>query len=335
MSKIKNIITNLIMYCRKPKFLIITHKDTDGIACASILIRYIKQKLFENKFMVIFSGPANLSKLLSSLRVKNKRIFICDISPNINEENTISEALTKLYENGNTIEWIDHHNWRRKFISKISSRVSKLIVDEAPSAAKLIFHEYMSDDEISRKIMEYADDADMLGDNFKETIAFRILLFVDSKWRKHLLSMFVQGRFWDREVEESFKHHIQKINSIIQKIIHEVKVMETSTGKKFTLINLRGIRYPKSWIAGKIAEKLNLDFTIVVRKINAISLYCSKNSRVNLLPIALHYGGGGHTYACGFRIKLSIKSLIKSLIFGRKHIPEEVWEIVEKVKNEV
>lgn len=335
MLKLRKMITKLAIYLRKPRILIITHRDTDGVACASMLIRYIKHKLREDKFMTIFSGPTSLPRILESLKIKNARIFICDISPNISEEEKILRAILRLKSGGNNIEWIDHHEWRREFKDKISSEVSKIIVDKAPSTARLIFQEYMHDDEVSLKIMKFGDDADTLSDNFKETIAYRILLFTNSKWRKYLMNKFVQGIFWDKEIEETFKKHLLKIDLIIQKIIDKSKILETKSGKKFTIINLRGINYPKSWIAGKVAEKLNVDFTVVIRKMNAISLYCRKNSKVNLLPIALHYGGGGHAFACGFRIKLSFKSLILSLILGKEYIPEEIWEVVEKVKNKI
>lgn len=335
MIKIRELALKITVWLKKPKAIVISHKDVDGIASASILIRYLSYKLKEKNFKVIFAGPATLSRVLDSLKVNGTRIFICDISPNVNKEEKILKAILKLKSKENAIEWIDHHKWRESFKNKISNHISKLIVERTSSTAKLVFREYMPDDEISFKIMRYGDDADTLSDNFNETLAYRFLLCEKPKWRKYLLNLFVRGVFWDEEVEKIYRRHLRKVNSLIEKITSKCIVMETCSGRKFALINLRGIKYPKSWIAGRVASKLELDFTVTIRKINAVSLYSRKNLEVNLLPIAMHYGGGGHPYACGFRLKLSIKSCILSLILGRGYVPREIWKVIEKIKNEI
>ncbi len=72
---------------------------------------------------------------------------------------------------------------------------------------------------------------------------------------------------------------------------------------------------------------------VVLRENNAISLYGDMRDKdVNLLPVALNHGGGGHPYACGFRFKLSLKSKILTRILGKHYIPNEVWRIIEEVK---
>ncbi|MEM3393538.1 MAG: DHHA1 domain-containing protein, partial [Candidatus Methanomethylicia archaeon] len=76
--------------------------------------------------------------------------------------------------------------------------------------------------------------------------------------------------------------------------------------------------------------KLKLDFMIVWRRDNAISVYIGDRSKeINLLKIAEKFGGGGHPFACGFKIKLSFKSRLLNYITLRRMIPKEVKKVIE------
>jgi oligoribonuclease NrnB/cAMP/cGMP phosphodiesterase (DHH superfamily) len=203
-------------------------------------------------------------------------------------------------------------------------------VEKTLSTARIVYEKFMKEDDISRKIAEYADDIDALTDKFDESFILRALSFKNG-WKEKLIMKFSNGIFWDEEISRE----AEKVKRIAERDINEAykktKIYETKSGLKFGLIDLRGTETPKSWLAKRISEKFNLDFTIVWRKDYAISIYIgNKSKNINLLKIAEEFGGGGHPFACGFRIKLSWKSKIINYLTLKRKILKEVEDVVKK-----
>ncbi|MCS7386629.1 MAG: DHH family phosphoesterase [archaeon GB-1867-005] len=335
MRKLDEIKLRAKIAFKKPKAIIITHSDVDGISCAAILKRYLKlkEKIDEKAISVIFSGPSSLLRVLSVIPKSSITLYITDISPNIIDEHSILRQLKQIKNHGSKITWIDHHKWRREYIQKLSNIAELILMEKAPSAARIVLEKFMPEDEISKKIAMYADDIDSLRDKFNESPILRILTY-KSKWKKKLLKKFTQGIFFDDEIRRISDRLRKEAEAEVSKTIKRAIKMKTHNNLKFAIIDLRKVNLPKSWIARKISEKLDLDFIMVLRRNNAISLYVgSKGKEINLLPIAQKYGGGGHPYACGFRLKLSLKSKVLSFILGKKYIPNEVWSVIKNIKE--
>ncbi|RLE55191.1 MAG: hypothetical protein DRJ30_04085 [Candidatus Methanomethylicota archaeon] len=319
----------------KLKTIILTHSDMDGIASAAILIRYLKlhRGLDYDEIKVLFVGPSTLLNALQLVKKSNCGIYITDISINERHRRGIINELKRLKRNGNRIYWIDHHHWREETVKEIEKIIDWITVKKTPSAARIVYMALNSSDEVSGRIADYADDIDSLTDRLEESFTLRVLSF-KNEWREKLLRKFSEGVIVNGEVREEGVKIRRLIDREVEKALKKAKIMWTKGKRKFAFIDLREAKLPKSWLARKVAEKYNLDFTMVLRKSNAISLYIGskKNSEINLLPIAKHYGGGGHTFACGFKLKLSLKSkILNYLTFGR-YISGEVKEAVELAK---
>ncbi|MCX8168732.1 MAG: DHH family phosphoesterase [Candidatus Methanomethylicia archaeon] len=316
------------------KSLILTHKDVDGIASAAIIFRYLQLKvgLSKEEINIIFTGPSNLPKELDKVvNLSNIRLYISDISMNISSAGEIKGKLKKIREKGNEIYWIDHHEWRNEDVKDINQIVNLLMINKSTSAARIAYEKLMFDDEISRKICMYADDIDTLTDKFNESFVIRALSFRD-KWRKKLFEKFIKGIFWDDEIASETKNIWKKTEKDLAKTLNKTKIYNTKNGLRFGFIDLRGVKTPKSWLAKKIAEKNNLDFTIVWRSNNSISAYIGdKSKNINLLKIAEKFGGGGHVFACGFRVKISLKSKIMNSLSFKKLIPNEIKKVIETI----
>lgn len=313
--------------------VILTHGDIDGIASAAILLRYlrIKMNVKNENIELIFTGPLALPEKLKKLINSNvKTIYITDISINIKNSENTKGIIKKLNSEGKRIIWIDHHQWSIEDINEIMKSVELIIVEKTLSAARIVYEKFMKEDDISRKIAEYADDIDALIDKFNESFILRALSFKNG-WKEKLIMKFSNGIFWDEEISRE----AEKVKRITERDINEAhkktKIYETKSGLKFGLIDLRWAETPKSWLAKRISEKFNLDFTIVWRRDDAISLYIgNKSKNINLLKIAEEFSGGGHPFACGFRMKLSWKSKIINYLTLKRKILKEVEDVVKR-----
>ncbi|MEM3615467.1 MAG: hypothetical protein QXX09_02335, partial [Candidatus Methanomethylicia archaeon] len=298
-----------------------------------IILRYltIKERNVREKIRVIFTGPSILSEEIKKLNVRNSSIYITDLSLNIrNSEKTI-ELVKNVKEMGNKIIWIDHHQWRDEYKEILGKEIDSLIVNGISSAARIVYEKFMKDDEISRKIAEYADDIDTLTDRFEESFILRALSF-KKDWQEKLLDKFYKGVFWDEEISKEAEEIKERVSIDLEKTFKKVKIFETKGGLRFGFIDLRKVKTPKSWLARKAAEKFDLDFMIILRKDDAISVYIgNRKKNINLLKVAEKFGGGGHTFACGFKVKLSLKSKIINYITLKRMVPREVEEAINTV----
>jgi len=322
---------------KRPKVLLISHSDADGIASAAISLNYATRvlKYNERDIEIIFGGPSALPHILRAIRFKGEMLIITDISPNIKELQNICTELRRLKSENWKIIWIDHHKWVSTAQNMIKGLVDMLVVEKAPSAAQLAFNYLTPKMKRLWRTVKYANDIDTLSDKFKESFTIRALTY-NSKWKRKLLKKFARGKPVDKEILEIADEVRKNAEIEVERAMSSVKIYESKGRLKFGFLDLRKAKIPKSWIARRVAEKHNLKFMVVLRSNNAISLYGRiENKDINLLPIALSYGGGGHPYACGFKIKLSFKSKILLTLLGKKYIPQEVIEVIESIKSKI
>ena len=319
------------------KAVIVSHGDIDGIAGAAIIIRYLtlKKRIKEEKIKVMFTGPSILLQTLKKIKIKNAYIFITDLSINKTTKEEIIQQIIKLKTDKNRIYWIDHHKWNEDDIEKIRVNIDELIIKKTPSATRVVYERLMKEDQISKRIAEYADDIDSLTDKLEESFVLRVLS-CKKEWRKRLLKKFIRGPIIDEEIKKEAKKIRNLMKNELNKAIKKIKIKKTKSGLKFGFMDLREAKIPRSWLARKIAEKYMLDFSLVWRKDNAMSLYIGTRDRnINLLPVATYYGGGGHPFACGFKIKISPISRLLNHIFRGIYIPREIKKAIKIVIEKI
>lgn len=314
------------------KSIILTHGDIDGISSAAIILRYLEKelKISREDVKVVFTGPSTLLEELKKIvNIKETSIYITDISLNPTNAEDIKREIKRLKMDKNKIFWIDHHLWREGDLKDLEKIIDLIMINKTSSSARIVYEKFMSKDEISKKISLYADDIDTLTDRFNESFILRALSFKD-EWKEKLLEKFSKGIFWDEEISSGAEKIKRKAENELNKNCKKTKVFDTKSGLKFGFVDLRKSETPKSWLSRKISEKFKLDFMIVWRRDNAISVYIGdRNKEINLLKIAEKFGGGGHPFACGFKIKLSLKSKLLYYVTLKKIIPKEVKKVIE------
>lgn len=304
--------------------IIISHDDVDGIICASI----IKRKMGDGIY--IPSSPRMLPNHLSEIEVKNKKIFLADLSPNEEQAKTITESLNKLSRMGCEIIWIDHHSWPEKVKEDLSS-YAKIIVSPTISAAELVAKTLDAKDEVIEKLVSIANDADSA--NYLTEDAMNINKAIRNKKRlQYVFEALSEGRINDEKILKWAKKE-SKNDEKIKEYVKTLPVLKTRSNYRYTIIDVRKAKLPGS-ITGKYASlEHKLDFTVVIYSNRSVSFYAGMNKDINLLTIARKFNGGGHPFACGCSPKLSLKSKMLDKLFGKRYTVKEVKDILKAVQE--
>jgi Predicted phosphohydrolase (DHH superfamily) len=322
-KKIKRIFVKKEKYkgLKEHEVLIIAHGDIDGLASASI----IKRKF--NDTYLITTSPRKIDMVLKDLNIHNKKIFIADLSPNESQISNIAKSLERLKENGCEIVWIDHHSWSKESMNVVSN-YAKLIVENTFSATELVYKVLEVEDEISKKLVDIANDADEAKYSLEDTVNIHRALR-NKRRSKAIFDLLTEGKFshekiikWSKEAEEDDYRIIEHAK--------KVKLSYTKNGTKFAVIDLRKKDLPGNMVAKYAIQFHNLDFCIVIYSNRSVSLYRGNRSDIDLIKVARMFNGGGHPYACGCNLKLSFKSKVLSKIFGKRYIPKEIKNLIEK-----
>ncbi len=273
--------------------VVIVHGDVDGVSCAAIILRMLKQA------EIIFTGPSRIHKVLGGLRAEGCNIVIADISPNPGNIESVLASLRRLRGRGNRLLWIDHHVWHAEALDRVKE-LADAFIKPSPSAARLVYELMARGDEVSRRIAEIADDADTGTYSMELSRAYKVATRRRSS-RKKLLEKLKEGIFEDEEVQD-WKSRAEEERQRSAELAKRVKIYSTRSGLRFGLIIAR--RGGSGSEAARIAmQEHGLDFVAVVRRNGRVSLY-GRNPAINLLGIAIKYQGGGHPQACGFKLGL-------------------------------
>lgn len=310
---------------KEAEVLIIAHGDIDGLASASII-----RRKYHNAYLLT-SSPRRIDKVLKGLDIKNKKIFIADLSPNESQIKSIEKSLHRLKENGCEIVWIDHHSWTKESIEAVSN-YAKLIVENTFSATELVYKVLeVSNDEISKKLVDIANDADEAKYYLEDTINIHRALR-NKRRSKAIFDILTEGKFnhekilrWSKEAETD-EHRIVEYAK-------KINYSYTKNGTKFSVLDLRRADLPGNLVARYAIQIHNLDFCIVIYSNRSVSLYRGQKNDLDLLKVARMFNGGGHPYACGCNLKLSLKSRFLSRILGKKYLPTEIKKLIEKAEE--
>jgi oligoribonuclease NrnB/cAMP/cGMP phosphodiesterase (DHH superfamily) len=285
----------------------------------------IAKRYIGGNVKVIFSDPRYIAHTLNSVDDDPENIIITDISLNHDKAEQAEIALKKIKSK---VLWVDHHEWNREDIETIS-KLCTLHVESSPSAASLFYRLYMVDDPVSKEIAKIGDDADTNTNALENTLSYK--LGISQKGGKfYLLRAFSHGEF-EPERLDGWKEELQKQIKEAEKIVENLAVLTTTSGKRFTIIDMRGKQASGTYTAKLASEKLNLDFCAVIYNCRSVSFYRGIRD-VNLLPVALKHNGGGHRFACGANPKVSLIERI--MCWARKnYITGEINQIIEDTKK--
>jgi len=303
--------------------LIITHVDLDGVCSASLAKRYLGTDPY-----VIFTSPRSLGRHLTKVKEGHERIVITDVSLNHDQFPLVWKELNRLISSGSKVIWVDHHDWDADDAKKIQE-ICELTLEQSPSAASLFYKKYSGQDEIAKKIAEIGDDADTNANLLPNTLAYKHGSW-DFKDRLFLIDAFSNGEFEGGFLEE-WKKELKEETDDAQELVASLKARVTKMGKRYAILDVRGRKAPGTYAAKVAAEKLDLDFACVIYSYKSVSFYRGKRD-VDLLPLALRHGGGGHPYACGANPRASLTEKITCALF-KHHNTKEINQILTELEE--
>ncbi|MCL4344002.1 MAG: DHH family phosphoesterase [Nitrososphaerota archaeon] len=300
--------------------VLITHTDLDGVCSGAIAKRYIGGNV-----KVIFSDPRYIADTLSQLDSGAEKVIITDISLNHDRVDQTVKALKKIKSE---ILWVDHHEWRQEDIEAVS-KLCKLHVESSPSAASLFYRLYMRNDSISQEIAGIGDDADTNTNAMKNTLAYK--LGISQKGGKfYLLREFSHGNFEPERLEE-WRVMVQEQIKVAENFISEIDPLTTVTGKRFAVIDMRGKTASGTYTAKLAAQKLDLDFIMVIYNCRSVSFYRGIRD-VDLLPLAINHYGGGHKFACGANPHLTLMERLMCRV-RKTYMTKEIRQIINDARK--
>ncbi len=311
-----------------PKDIIVTHGDADGICAAAVLIRVLKLTRFD----LLFSGPRKIHEALRSLSLcRGRRIYILDIGINMNLLDNVLETLKTLRSRGCEVLWIDHHRWPQEAVDKVS-KLAKLYVRHTPSATRAVAEYFNAfGDECVKKLVNIADDADTA--TYSTELAKIVSGAAARKTRKRAIVELATLCDLTPPVVEYARKVLEEREKRWQKALETLKVYTTRSGRKFLVIDVRGLNlYSVGPLTKDIAKKYGADFTIVIYSNKSMGFYAATDVEIDLLPLARLYGGGGHPKACGTELPLPFAEAIKAALYriaGKKYITSAMRRVIE------
>ena len=309
--------------------IIITHKDVDGIASGAIVLRIVGDA------RVKFASPRSIAKVLSRIPENSGEIYILDIAVNSSTLHEIARELSRLKRSGRRITWIDHHPWPEEAVKTLQRYVDRLVVEPSPSAASLVKKVFSANDEVCEMIAKIGDDADT--GRYEMELSNQYYWVIREPGRRlYLLKALAAGNFEDERVKRWAKEQKQRDRSLLERIMREaVEIRLTKSGKKYALIDLRPKGGPGTAIARILARKEKIDFSLVFYSCDGgFGLYRGRGD-VRLKEICEKYGGGGHEYACGGKLRYNLIERILCRIFGRKYRPRKMKNLIREVEERV
>ena len=178
----------------------ITHTDLDGIISAALVRRGLKRKT-----EVIFSGPREISKTLSSLVGEAPRgveIYITDIGVNDDELDEIVSSLERLRDSGCKVKWLDHHSWSERALKEVREVVEDLIVRRVSAACEVVADYFGLRDPETESLLIICSDADTASYEMEQTRYYDCALKVTKHLAERLIDEFSSGRVLIEDVLE-------------------------------------------------------------------------------------------------------------------------------------
>ncbi len=312
--------------------VIISHSaDLDGISSAALLVR--KAKETGSPYLLYLRDYKDKAEVFPETitKIQGANIKIADISTNLKD---IEEVVKRISVTKGKVEWTDHHETTEDILKKLERAGVNVYLDrESGSASVLVLKRYNLNDDLSKIIADAGYQSDTL--NIKDEYVRDLVDLIDyynylekSPPRTRLSALAVDMAYYGpegcltEERRELIKVYRYKKEQELQNVVKSVK-----------LFNVKGyafaIAYAKSLVSGtqaanRVIENVKADVYIIVKEDGGLSFRRDKESKINLVPLANIFGGGGHPYASG----ASLNGNVSEKDF------EKISEIIyEKIKN--
>lgn len=293
----------------------ISHKsDFDGIASGALIVRYHLHYQPSQALILLkdYSDGANIvEETLYGL--SPEKLYIADISTSFEQLGEVLERLKKVKPK--EAIWFDHHptNTLREVEGagvKCNIRVG------APSTASVVFEKLYEErgikDDVASTITRMATDIDTWKFEIQgardvvDLVAFYNYLDDGNPLTPHLKSylLYLASLDWPKLIGE---WHLVQIELYRRKVAEQEEIIRR-TATTFNILGLKAaIAFSPSIISSSRAADVLLDFTgaqvAIIVKENGTGSVRRRGSDIDVSRIAKVFGGGGHPYAAGMRLR--------------------------------
>lgn len=294
----------------------ITHRsDFDGIASGALIVRYAALHK-KSPFLVYLKDYGDKENVIEEglFKLTNCKLYIADLSTSFKHFNEVVKRIRRL--RCGEIYWFDHHPTSNENLNKLKELGVKLDIRPGFSSSAIIVYENLYsksgiEDEIARKIADYADDIDSwrlsmpLSRDIMDLVAYYKYLDEANPLHPHLKSylLYLSGLKDQNLVREQHKAHIE----IYRKLKDRARDVISRTVEVFEIDGINyAICYAPCYISSSQAAEFVLDsvkaqVAIVVKEEGTGSV--RRRGDVDVSKIARLFEGGGHPYAAGMRLK--------------------------------
>ncbi|MEM1542267.1 MAG: hypothetical protein QW101_03980 [Ignisphaera sp.] len=306
----------IILGSRLRPFVIITHRDLDGVASASLYI-YCKN-LSEDMYRVIFIEPNKILDVFRKYYKKNRNYVIIDIGLN----NNIYQELKHIDLSEVHIEWYDHHVWEDEWIKTLKAKNVEIYVDRSVCATGVVAKNVCRNCMDSSSINDFVESvcgADLWKFNrYESAFLFR---YADAKntneWRYNVLKTFTNYlRNRDHDLLSIVKEEV------VRYVDEELRVLSNLDREivKFVIdgitlcVYMKREHIPSSSIIGNTLLSRCDIAAIINESLKSISF---RSSRCNVRELAKIFNGGGHIKAAGAPLEVSpVYKVLKNIGIG-------------------
>jgi oligoribonuclease NrnB/cAMP/cGMP phosphodiesterase (DHH superfamily) len=280
------------------------HTDLDGHCSGAIVKHFLSEaKLYPLDYEDNFDF---------NLVSKDDTVYMIDVSLSV-------EEMKKLKESVYMFIFIDHHKARILELDNNNVELYGLQDWKSGNAACYLTWEFFSDKKVPKFIdlisrydtwrhnenvlnFYYGVSIYPTDPSDKDCILFNLLEDVDlydtGELSNSVLNIIEKG--------STISKYIESVN---KNIISKTAYVKEFEGLRFLVINYQS----NSKVFDSIYDKNKHDGMIVYYYTGYVwkySLYNNTDSEIDLSPIAIKYGGGGHMHACGFHTNKPIKELL-------------------------
>ncbi len=288
----------------------VTHKaDMDGIASAALAMRRFGMP-GKNIILNSYDDNSFFGAMLEIEQHNPRRslIIFTDFAINIDKAEKMRRLFLGLKKKGNSIIYIDHHNWAESAIKDVASLCDYAVVGEnkdfcaAELTEKLLFG---GNDRIASHIAAVAHVTDFHLPTKNATIkkivlAIEYFNITDAENLKKLAKFFSVGVFSNSFIDHAYeaykKAEKKQIAMLDKSITHVDSVYRIGFGF--------GKRIQTNVACDRIMRRTGAQIAVYVNLRNGTAHLRSAKG-VDCSRLAEHFHGGGHPHAAGFQPSIS------------------------------
>lgn len=157
---------------KKGPVYVVGHDDVDGFGAHALMER----RFGDRKVVHHFLDYDNLEETFSKIGdLKDSDIFFMDLNVT-SRTGYVHEKLRKLRENGNRLEWDDHHDWSSANFKKFSEVLDELTLERGMCTTEIIRKKYLPDDAFAGQLADAAHASDFGGNG--DVAAQRLAMYL-------------------------------------------------------------------------------------------------------------------------------------------------------------